>query len=128
MRKQKPILMKIGDDYKVEEQVNVKYIKVNPADLVSSEEVETYYKENQKEFTTPEAVKTRHILKKFPDNATDEQKAETKTAAEALLENRQRRTRLPVPISLNWRRNIRRGPSAAQGGALRGQKSKTPAR
>ena len=32
-----------------------------------------------------EAVRARHILKEFPDSATDEQKAEVKTAAEELL-------------------------------------------
>ena len=74
------------DNYKAEEQVNVKFIKVNPADLVTSGEVEAYYQENQKEFMTSESVKASHILKRFPQDATDEQKAETKTAAEELLE------------------------------------------
>ena len=74
------------DNYKAEEQVNVKFIKVNPADLVTSGEVEAYYQENQKEFMTSESVKASHILKRFPQDATDEQKVETKTAAEELLE------------------------------------------
>ena len=74
------------DNYKAEEQVNVKFIKVNPADLVTSGEVEAYYQENQKEFMTSESVKASHILKRFPQDATDEQKAETNTAAEELLE------------------------------------------
>ena len=73
------------EDFRVEEQVNVKFIRVNPASLVTSEEVEAYYKENQKEFMTSESVKASHILKQFPEDATDEQKAETKTAAEELL-------------------------------------------
>ena len=113
------------DDYKVEEQVNVKYIKVNPADLVSSEEVETYYKENQREFTTPEVVKTRHILKKFPDNATDEQKAETKTAAEALLETVNAELAAGADFAELATKHSE-GPSAAQGGALRGRNPKLP--
>ena len=74
------------DNYKAEEQVKVKFVKVNPADLVTPEEVEAYYKENQNEFMTSESVKASHILKQFPGDATDEQKTETKTAAEALLE------------------------------------------
>lgn len=74
------------EDYKVEEQINVKFIRVDPANLVTAEEVETYYQENQKEFMTSESVKASHILKKFPEDATDEQKVETKTAAEELLE------------------------------------------
>ena len=73
------------EDYRVEEQINVKFIRVNPASLVTSEEVEAYYEENQKEFMTSESVKASHILKQFPEDATDEQKAETKTAAEELL-------------------------------------------
>ncbi len=73
------------ENYKTEEQVNVKFVKVNPADLVTAQEITTYYEENQKEFEK-ETVKASHILKQFPEEATDEQKAETKTAAEALLE------------------------------------------
>ena len=40
------------EDFSVEEQVNVKFIRVNPASLVTSEEVDAYYKENQQEFMT----------------------------------------------------------------------------
>ena len=114
------------DNYKAEEQVNVKFIKVNPADLVTSEEVEAYYKENQKEFTTPEAVKARHILKKFPDNATDEQKAETKTAAEELLETVNAELAAGAEFAELAEKHSE-GPSSAQGGALRGRHPKLPA-
>ena len=114
------------DNYKAEEQVNVKFIKVNPADLVTSQEVEAYYKENQKEFTTPEAVKARHILKKFPDNATDEQKAETKTAAEKLLETVNAELAAGAEFAELAEKHSE-GPSSAQGGALRGSNPKLPA-
>ena len=114
------------DNYKAEEQVNVKFIKVNPADLVTSEEVETYYKENQKEFTTPEAVKARHILKKFPDNATDEQKAETKTAAEELLKTVNAELAAGAEFAELAKKHSE-GPSSAQGGALRGNNPNLPA-
>ena len=114
------------DNHKAEEQVNVKFIKVNPADLVTSEEVEAYYEENQKEFTTPEAVKARHILKKFPDNATDEQKAETKTAAEELLETVNAELAAGAEFAELAEKHSE-GPSAAQGGALRGGNPKLPA-
>ena len=113
------------DSYKVEEQVNVKFIKVNPADLVTSEEVETYYNENQKEFTTPEAVKARHILKKFPDNATEEQKAETKTAAEELLKTLNAELAAGADFAELAKKHSE-GPSAPQGGALRGRNPKLP--
>jgi len=114
------------DNYKAEEQVNVKFIKVNPADLVTSAEVEAYYKENQKEFTTPEAVKARHILKKFPDNATDEQKAETKTAAEELLKTVNAELAAGAEFAELAQKHSE-GPSSAQGGALRGRNPNLPA-
>ena len=113
------------DDYKVEEQINFKFIRVNPASLVTSEETETYYRENQQEFTTPEAVKARHILKKFPDNATDEQKAETKTAADALLKT----VNAEIDAGTDFAELAKQhseGPSAPQGGALRGRNPKLP--
>ena len=113
------------DSYKAEEQVNVKFIKVNPADLVTPEEVEAYYKENQGEFTTPEAVKARHILKKFPDNATDEQKAETKTTAEQLLKTINAELAAGADFAELAKKHSE-GPSAAQGGALRGRNPKLP--
>ena len=113
------------DNYKAEEQVNVKFIKVNPADLVTSEEVEAYYKENQEEFTTPEAVKARHILKKFPKDATDEQKAETKTAAEELLKTVNAELAAGADFAELAKKHSE-GPSAAQGGALRGRNLKLP--
>ncbi|CAI8036875.1 Peptidyl-prolyl cis-trans isomerase D [Geodia barretti] len=113
------------DNYKVEEQVNVKFIKVNPADLVSDEDIRTYYEENQKEFTTPEAVKARHILKKFPDNATDEQKAETKTAAEELLKTVNAELAAGADFAELAKKHSE-GPSGAQGGALRGGNLKLP--
>ena len=113
------------DSYKAEEQVSVKFIKVNPADLVTPEEVEAYYKENQTEFTTPEAVKARHILKKFPDNATDEQKAETKTAAQELLKTVNAELAAGADFAELAKKHSE-GPSAAQGGALRGRNPKLP--
>ena len=113
------------EDYRVEEQINVKFIRVNPANLVTFEEVETYYKENQQEFTTPEAVKARHILKKFPDNATDEQKAETKTAAEELLETVNAEIAAGADFAELATKHSE-GPSAAEGGALRGRNPKLP--
>ena len=113
------------NNYKVEEQVNVKFIKVNPADLVTREEVEVYYKENQEEFTTPEAVKARHILKKFPDNATDEQKAETKTAAEELLKTVNAELTAGADFAELAKKHSE-GPSATEGGALRGRNPKLP--
>ncbi|MDE0469473.1 MAG: peptidyl-prolyl cis-trans isomerase [Candidatus Poribacteria bacterium] len=113
------------DDYKIEEQINVKFVKVNPADFVSDEEVRTYYEENQAEFTTPEAVKARHILKKFPDNATDEQKVETKAAAEELLKTINTELAAGADFA-ELAKTHSEGPSSVQGGALRGRNPKLP--
>ena len=113
------------DSYKLEEQLNVKFIRVNPAGLVSDEEVRNYYDENRQEFMTPEAVKARHILKKFPDNATDEQKAEIKTAAEELLKTLNAELAAGADFAELAKKHSE-GPSAPQGGALRGSNPKLP--
>lgn len=113
------------DHYKSEEQVNVKFIRVNPVDLVSDEGIVAYYEENQAEFTTPEVVKARHILKKFPDNATDEQKAEIKTAAEELLKTINAELTAGADFA-ELAKTHSEGPSGAQGGALRGSNPKLP--
>ena len=113
------------DSYKVEEQVNVKFIRVNPATLVSDEEVQNYYDENPQEFTAPEAVKARHILKKFPDNATDEQKAEVKIAAAELLKTVNAELAAGADFAELAKKHSE-GPSAPQGGALRGRNPKLP--
>ena len=113
------------DSYKVDEQVNVKFIRVNPAALVSDEEIKDYYDENQREFTTLEAVKARHILKEFPDNATDEQKAEVKVAAEELLKTINAELDAGADFAELAKKHSE-GPSAPQGGALRGSNPKLP--
>ena len=113
------------DSYKLEEQVNVKFIRVNPAALVSDEDIQNYYDENQREFTTLEAVKARHILKKFPDNATDEQKAEVKVAAEELLKTVNAELAAGADFAELAKKHSE-GPSAPQGGALRGSNPKLP--
>ena len=113
------------NSYKVEEQVNVKFIRINPAALVSDEEIQDYYDENQREFTTLEAVKARHILKKFPDNATDEQKAEVKVAAEELLKTVNAELAAGADFAELAKKHSE-GPSAPQGGALRGSNPKLP--
>lgn len=113
------------DNYKSEEQVNVKFIRVNPADLVSDEEIAAHYQENQAEFATPEVVKARHILKKFPDNATDLQKTETKHAAQELLETVKAELGAGADFA-ELAKTHSEGPSGAQGGALRGNNPKLP--
>ena len=113
------------DNYKSEEQVNVKFIRVNPAALVSDEDTAAYYEDNQAEFMTPEVVKARHILKKFPDNVTDEQKAEIKTAAEELLKTINAELAAGADFA-ELAVTHSEGPSSVQGGALRGGNPKLP--
>lgn len=113
------------DNYKAEEQIDVKFIKVNPADLVSDEEVKQYYEENQAEFTSPEVVKARHILKKFPDNPTDLQKTETRHAAVELLDTIKAELAAGADFA-ELAKTHSEGPSGAQGGALRGSNPKLP--
>ena len=114
------------DDYKSQEQVNLKFIRVNPVNFVSDSDVEEYYAANKSAFATPEAVKARHILKKFPDNATDEQKAEIKTAAEELLKTINAELAAGADFA-ELAKTHSEGPSASLGGALRGSNPKLPA-
>lgn len=113
------------DTYKAEEQVNVRFIKVTPADYVTESDVQAYYDENPGEFTTVEAVRARHILKKFPDNATDEQKAEVKIAAEELLKTVNAELAKGATFAELAEKHSE-GPSASQGGALTGSNANLP--
>lgn len=114
------------NDYKVDEQVNVKFIKIDPANLVSKSEIETYYAENKNEYVAiPEVVKARHILKKFPDNATDEQKAETKAKTEELLKTVKAELTAGTSFA-DLAKKHSEGPSNVNGGALRGDERKLP--
>jgi peptidyl-prolyl cis-trans isomerase D len=110
------------EDYKIEEQVNARFIQINPADFVSKSNIETYYTENQNEFLDPqiEAVKARHILKKFPDkdNVTDEQRLETKTAAEEMLKTVKAELAAGKSFA-DLAKTHSEGPSGANGGALK---------
>ncbi len=115
------------DRYKTEEQVNVKFIKINPADFVSQENIEKYYTDNPNEFLDPEIpiVKARHILKKFPDDATDEQKAETKAAAEEMLKTVKEGLAAGTSFA-DLAKEHSEGASNVDGGALRGRNPKLP--
>lgn len=105
------------DNYRTEEQVNVKFIQINPVDFVTQEDVANYYTENQSEFMTEDLVRARHILKKFPDDATDEQKTETKTAAEELLKTVTDGLAAGTSFA-DLAKEHSEGPSGADGGAL----------
>ncbi len=56
---------------------------IRPTVTVSDEELQTFYKENPKQFERPEQIHARHILIKVPEDATPEQDAQAKQRAEA---------------------------------------------
>ncbi len=114
------------EKYKTEERINLRFVKLDPKGFVSDRDVQAYYNEHSREFATPEVVKARHILKKFPDNATDAQKAETKKQAEALLKTVREAVAGGTDFAELAKRYSDDTGSAAQGGALRGNNPKLP--
>ena len=113
------------DKYKTEIRANLKYVKLEPKGFVSDEEVKDYYETHDDEFKTPEIVKARHILKKFPTGATDEQKADVKSAAEELLAKVKNEISDGADFA-DLAKKYSEGPSAEDGGALRGRHPKLP--
>ena len=114
------------DKYEKGEEVNLRFIKLDPQNFISGEDLQAYYNENQQEFKTPEVVKARHILKKFPDNATDEQKAEVKAEAEKLLETVKAAIAEGEDFAELAKKHSEDTGSAPQGGALRGRNPDLP--
>ena len=108
------------------DQINLRFIKLDPKNFVSGEDIQAYYNEHKQEFKTPEAVKARHILKKFPDNATDEQKTEVKAEAEALLQTVKNAIAEGVDFAELAKQHSEDDGSATQGGALRGRNPNLP--
>ena len=114
------------DRYEKGEEVNLRFIRLDPQNFISGEDLQAYYNENQREFKTPEVVKARHILKKFPDNATDEQKAEVRTEAEKLLETIKTAIAKGEDFAELAKQHSEDTGSAPEGGALRGRNPDLP--
>ncbi len=112
--------------YEKGEEVNLRFIKLDPQNFISGEDLQAYYDENQQEFKTPEVVKARHILKKFPDNASDEQKAEVKAEAEKSLETIKAAIAEGEDFAELAKKHSEDTGSAPQGGALRGRNPDLP--
>ena len=93
---------------------------------MTDESVRAYYDERKGEFTTPEAVKARHILVKFPDSASDEQKAEVKVRAEELLTTVTNEIAAGADFADLAKEHSEDAGSAPSGGALRGRHPKLP--
>ena len=114
------------EKYKIDDRINLRFIKLNPKDFVTDESVRAYYDAREREFTTPEVVKARHILAKFPDGASDEQKAEVKTRAEELLEEVKTKIEAGTNFADLVKTHSEDTGSAQSGGALRGRHPKLP--
>ena len=114
------------EKYEKGEEINLRFIKLDPQNFISGEDLQAYYNEHRQEFKTPEAVKARHILKKFPDNATDEQKTEVKAEAEKLLETVKAAIAKGEDFAELAKEHSEDVGSAPQGGALRGRNPALP--
>ena len=114
------------EKYEKGEEINLRFIKLDPQNFISGEDLQAYYNEHRQEFKTPEAVKARHILKKFPDNATDEQKTEVKAEAEKLLETVKAAIAGGEDFAELAKQHSEDVGSAPQGGALRGRNPDLP--
>ena len=114
------------EKYEKGEEINLRFIKLDPKNFISGEDLQAYYNEHQQEFKTPEAVKARHILKKFPDDATDEQKAEVKAEAEKLLETVKAAIAEGEDFAELAKKHSEDTGSAPQGGALSGRNPDLP--
>ena len=114
------------EKYKIDDRINLRVTKLDPKDFVTDESVRAYYDERKGEFTTPEAVKARHILVKFPDSASDEQKAEVKVRAEELLATVKTEITAGTDFADLAKEHSEDAGSAPSGGALRGRHPKLP--
>ena len=114
------------EKYEKGEEINLRFIKLDPQNFISGEDLQAYYNEHQQEFKTPEVVKARHILKKFPDNATDDQKVEVKAEAEKLLETVKAAIAEGEDFAELAKEHSEDVGSAPQGGSLRGRNPDLP--
>jgi peptidyl-prolyl cis-trans isomerase D len=114
------------EKYEKGAEISLRFIKLDPQNFITGEDLQAYYTEHRGEFKTPEAVKARHILKKFPDNATDEQKAEVKAEAEKLLETVKAAIVEGEDFAELAKEHSEDLGSAPQGGALRGRNPDLP--
>ena len=114
------------EKYEKGESINLRFIKLDPKSFITGEDLQAYYNEHKHEFKTPEVVKARHILKKFPDSATDEQKAEVKAKAEKLLETVKVAIAEGEDFAELAKQHSEDTGSAPRGGALRGNNPDLP--
>ena len=114
------------EKYEKGAEIGLRFIKLDPQSFITGEDLQAYYNEHRGEFKTPEAVKARHILKKFPDNATDEQKVEVKADAEKLLETVKAAIAEGEDFAELAKEHSEDLGSAPQGGALHGRNPDLP--
>ena len=114
------------ENYEKGDEINLRFIKLDPKNFITGEDLQAYYNEHRQEFKTPEVVKARHILKKFPDNATDEQKTEVKAEAEKLLETVKATIAKGEDFAELAKKHSEDAGSAPLGGALQGKNPDLP--
>jgi len=82
------------DDYMRASGWNIRYVVIDrqaqlQAIEIDADEIQAYYDSNQATYTHPEQRRTRHILLRVEPDATDEQRAGVRQAAQSALERAQ---------------------------------------
>lgn len=99
------------EEYKVDAQVNIKFVKIDPKEMVSDKDIEEYYTKNRDEFREPEKVKARHILLEVE---SEEEKKKVKERAKEILEEAKSKETDFAELAKKYSE----GPSASKGGEL----------
>jgi len=102
------------EKYQVEDRANIRFVKIDPKELVTDKDIEKYYAENKSEFTDPEKVKARHILLKVDSSASDDEKAKVKEKAQGILEEAKKEGADFAELA----EEHSEGPTATKGGDL----------
>jgi peptidyl-prolyl cis-trans isomerase D len=108
------------NEFQVQEQAKVEYVKLSADDLlakvvVNKDDVRKYYDEHQGEFGTPEERQAAHILINVNASASQAEQDAAKTKAEQLLQQARQN---PAKFAELAKKNSQDPGSAANGGDL----------
>ena len=108
------------NEFQVQEQAKVEYVKLSEDDLlakvmVNKDDVRKYYDEHQGEFGTPEERQAAHILITVNASASQAEQDAAKTKAEQLLQQARQN---PAKFAELAKKNSQDPGSAANGGDL----------
>lgn len=109
-----------GDDFRSQESAKIEYVVLDANALkqqvsVNEDDLKAYYKENQSRYGTAEERRASHILIAVDAKASEQQKAQAKARAEALLAEVRKN---PSSFAEVARKNSQDPGSAAKGGDL----------